>query len=711
MFFNGEKKTADSAYWLAELKHYEEKIARLTETLEKRSEEFVTAEEALIKLIDENPSGDSHFPTSVDSSKATNERKHIDTLRHLNDEIKMTRQGLQEAEKQEQLTGTVLTRITSFISKNDEEWEPHLDRLRVAVECFQSAWIGSEKHNKKLKERLKMVLDENYVKDSLSGSRDDQLQFSTTEKKMAPLFVEVNRMVRYLLECIAVSTVSLKRKRELCLLNREHLEKEHETANMQFKGYKNVLKDVRRALESVEQALHSLRMTNSNKEKSRDELEKELLVLGTTPNSMEYVTAMVEALAREKTELMVLNQASEEAGKISQKVLGVEKEALESAKAQTIALGGTQNTLNKMQESILVLEKEKIELQERIETSHEMKRKHHCEVESQKKVLKEIKKEIEEIEETKKLFVAEAQPFYILLDETKKQMEILISQLESKTSRKEMLYDEKQMVEDNIKKLKSECERSRTDFIEMHRGILTLKQEKDEVSRYLEYITSLMSDSVVSALSMPFTHQDDMSKKHGEETLHEMITEKNKTLVEKARREYRQSLTVRESLISSRMGPNKPHNGFDSDKYNIQYSLSSSMKQQPPYTTNSVTSAAVTSASAHYSSDAIPKESRETSVFFAKEEHPFSTTSRIIKRSPEEHSFTFPNTSVIHVSNTKSGSSPVRRIEGSSILKQENTMILSSEPQFSWNRDENQETSSTIASINRRLHDILNRKH
>ncbi|ORC89186.1 uncharacterized protein TM35_000131900 [Trypanosoma theileri] len=704
MILNEERKSEDSAYWLAELRQYEEKIARLTEALERRNEEFVAAEGSLIKLIDENLSGGSHFATLVDSSRATNEREHIDTLCHLQDEIKLNRQGLQEAQKHEQLTGTVLARITSFISENDEGWGPYLSHLRMAVECFQNIWIESEKHNKKLKERLKMIVDEKDINDSLSGSRRDQLQFSYIEKKMAPLFVEVNRKTRYLLECIAVITVSLKRKRELCLMNREHLEKAHETANLQLKKYRNVLKDVGRALDSVEQALYTIRMTNNNKENSRDELQKELLILETTPNAMEYVTAIVEAAVREKTELMVLNQALEEARRISQKVLSMEKEVLESAKTQTIALEGTQHTLSKLQESLLILEKEKIELQERIEANHDMKQKHSREVEGQKKIMKEIQKEYEEIEESKRMFETEAKPFYISLNETKKQIEILRSQLESKTSRKAMLYDEKKMVEDNIKQLKSDCERSRTDIIEMHRGILTLKQQKEEASRYLKYVTSLVSDSVVSVPSMPFTHQQEMSKNHGEESLRELIIVKNRTLVEKARREQRQSLTVRGPSISSRIVPNKSYDGFVTDKYDVKYPLSSSMTQQPPHATNSLTPVVVNSVSAHYSSDVVAGESREASVFLTKEEHPSSTTSRIIRKSPEEYLFTFPSTSVIHAPNVKIGSNPLGRIEGSS-------MMPSSEPQISWNRDENKETSSTIASINLRLHDILNRKY
>ncbi|KEG12548.1 hypothetical protein DQ04_01621010 [Trypanosoma grayi] len=706
-----EEKNEDTAHWLAELQLYEQQANRLAESLEMRNKEYANAEATLIRRVSDNLNAASRPLASASSTSSAPRGKCVNGVHGFHDKIEAAREALRVSQRNEELTGTALARITSFISLHDGKRKKHLPGLRKAAQCFQHIFSESEKHNNRLKENLKMASEEIHLKGTLAVSDEEQIRFTSTEERMAPHYVETTRMATSILECIAATTVSLRRKEELRLNNRKHFEKAHEAARSQLAKQRDLLKDVERAIETAEVVVHQLQTANSTKERSRDELQEQLMELDNSPDGTERLTAMKAAVEKASTELAVLKKSFEETSTSTRAAQEAEREAVGDAKSKIIALERARETVSQVQHRLMTLKTEKAELQEQIETSHAVKQKHIQEVDAKKQGVQEMQEEKERAEEAKALFEKETEPFYASLREARGKVEILMTQFESEASRKAMLLDKKKKIEENVENLRVNCMRSRNELAELNRIILALRQQDSEASRQLEYLRSLLPDAVTLAPAVLLARPQQPRDGAEEENLRELLALRDVSLMEKARRERRQGATMTGMLgASGEINNTYPHDGDAAENGCVRHTSSSVSAQLPLRPAGPAIS-----ASDHYYYEAPHTDVQEfrgtSSVHLPVEARPVSMASQSIDQTQPDHPFVPPTTTVVYTPGTELGNFPPTAGAASSMSPHEDASIPFPQQPTSLSGNEVTETTSTIAHINHRLQEILSRRY
>ncbi|KAF8285682.1 hypothetical protein TcYC6_0030850 [Trypanosoma cruzi] len=710
---NLDKETGCNVDQLVEtLQFYEQQISNLTESIESRNEGHAKMETILMNLISEKIGG---VPPPLMPENATTKAKDDDfilTVGRMQDEIEATRQTLQTAQRNEELTGTALARIAAFITHHDEKYKYHLDGLRKAVKNFQNVWKMSEEHNKQLKLKLKMPPNENPVNATTLMPGKTQLHKSLTEK-MAPFYVEVTRIVVPLMNCMTAILDSLKMKGELRLNNRKQLEDAHQTARSQLFKQRDVLKDVRQMVDSMEGAILKLQAANNEKKDIWDKLQEDIMELENSPKLTDSVATTNETILELSMEIVVLKQALEEASKLTQKAQFEEKKNVDTLRSQTLELDHAKNDVAHTRRAITALEEEKVELQGQIEASRENKRKQMQETENEIQKVKDFYEEEHEIKETQKVFEMETQSFRVSLDEARKRLNILKTQLDSKASQKAVLQEKKLATEENVKKLKLDWAHTRNKIIEIRKSISGLRQQEEEASKNLQYINLLGSDTVCSSFPSDSNPQQEAGGRIADGNLRQMFVLQNKNLVTKARREHRCSnVAAGVSFISSK-NLDIVHE-FAENKGLERRRSSSTTTQEPLHSTRIPAPVAHIPSSKyyfddHFSTHATGRESREKSPFITAEEPPIGTTTHIL---PDEKGDLFFCSRKIDIRSPDLGSrgnSPETR-KSALLPTQEAAVKHFSESPTRFNGSGNIRSPPVIESVNLRLQEILNRK-
>ncbi|EKF26900.1 hypothetical protein MOQ_009393 [Trypanosoma cruzi marinkellei] len=694
------------------LKFYEQQISNLTESIESRNEEHARMETILMNLISEKIGG---VPPPLMPENATTKGKNDDfilTVVRMQDEIEATRQTLQVAKRNEELTGTALARIAAFIAHHDEKYKYHLDGLRKAVSNFQNVWKMSEDHNKQLKLKLKMPPNENPVNGTTLMPGETQIHKSLTEK-MAPCYVEVARIVVPLVNCMTAIFDSLKMKGELRLNNRKHIEDAHQKARSQLFKQRDVLKDVRQMVENIEEAILKLQAANNEKKDIWDKLQEDLIELDNSPKLTNSVVTTNETILELSMEIVVLKQALDEASKLTQKAQLEEKKTVDALRSQTLELDHAKNDVAHARGALISLEENKVEIQKQIEASRENKRKQMQETENEIQKVKAFYEEEHEIKETQNVFEMETQSFTVSLGEARKRLNILTTQLESKASQRAVIQDRKLATEENVKNLKVDWAHTRNKIIEIRKIISGLRQQEEEASKNLQYINLLGSDTVRSSFPSDFNPQQEASGRISDENLRQMLVLQNRNLLTKARREHRCSnVAAGVSCISSKnldivheFGENK-----DSERRR-----SSSTTTQDPLHSTSIPAAVTHIPSSkyyfddHFSTHATGRESREKSPFVSAEEPPIGTTTHIL---PDEKLDSFFCSRTIDIVSPDLGSrGSLQETKKSALLPtQESAVKPFSESPTRFNGSGSIRSPPVIERVNLRLQEILNRK-
>ncbi|ESL08578.1 hypothetical protein TRSC58_03716 [Trypanosoma rangeli SC58] len=715
MHCNKESGSEDAERLFEVLQLYEQQILNLTASIESQNEEHARIEATLVDLVHNKIGSGSSSPLVLENSVTSTRNGEFSlNVGKVQEEIEATRQSLQKAQKNEELAGTALTRIANFIMHSDEKYKHYLDGLRKLVQSFQNVWNMSEKHNTKLKVKFKINPGENPLNRSTWSFGDAQPQRSLPEEKLAPYYVEVNRTVDPLLNCMTAILDSLQMKSKLCLINRRCLEETHQRVKSQLFKQRDVLKDVRHTVNNMEAAILNLQLANNAQKAIREKLQHELAELDNSSSLNESIVATKETILRLSMEIEVLQQVLESTSTSTQTAQSVERETVDVANSQTLEFEHVTSTVERVRRAVAALEEEKVKLQAQIEASRDNTQQQLQETEDEVRKVKELYEEEHEIKEAQKLLETETESLAMSLDEARKRVTVLRAQLESKANQKAMLQDGKLATEESVKKVQSECVRACNNIIEIHRRTSLLRQEEEKTSRDFEYITSLQSQTVHSTLPRTLTCQLEAGGHRAEENLRQVVALRDRSLFTKARREHRHNVVAMSSPCICSETFNSV-NGAGANMNVVQRSASSTKTQRSLRSTSASAPVALTSSSKHSLDDHVSpctaeRESRERAMLIYTEEPPSGMTSQIVVGGKSY--------SVAHPCSSPT-SPPVTSLRGSSSETRCPAILPANEAAITplpespspLNGKGKTEGSPVIERINLRLQEILNRTY
>lgn len=708
----GDKRSEDVAYWLEELRLYEGQSTRLTESLERQNKENAKIEADLMRLINENINTASCLSTSISTLTNAGEEEHTNALSGLQDEIEAAYQTLQATQKNEELTGTALARIAAYVLSNDKNYYSHINVLTTTIQCFYQILGICEEHNGRLKTKLKVGLGETFFGEKLLIPEETRPQFSATKKKMAPHYVEATRIAALLPKYLAEVIILLQKKEEIFLSRRKQLEDSHGAAKAQLVKQGTLLKDVYRAVDGAEKTIQKLQAMNEDKKKTRDELQRELMKLERILKQSERSAAKEETIGRSSKEIEMLKQNLEEVFQLSQKAHVEEGDAKKVVQLETAALERAHSVLSHLEEEISTLEREKFDFQEQLETSHVMQQEQVWESENEERK-RELYEERNKIEVAQKLFEEEVGLFTASLNEARKRMEMMKAQLELKMNRRSMLCDEKVLIEEIIKKTKTDCVCSCNVIIETRKSILELEKQDAEVLEKLRYINSLGFDTTFLTSPTLLIDSQEACSSPVDENLREMLVLQKKSLLARARKEHRHNGATTNASSISKTGFNRQGSTIGESKEGGQNSVALTTTEQPLSFTNTLTHAAHALTLSSNDDDhhhLVVGQGRErASLLMPIEKQPTSVRSRIL--GPLNKNF-FPNIPISASAPDTRWRSGLSGGDVSGLLATDmKTTTPSPEILTGLNEEDSVKGTPTIAHINLRLQEILGRRY